>query len=219
VGLIKSFKRQTWRFSGIWNLNRKWRGVGEFSHFQIRTGPGGSQTETPPPLQVSQVSTDRNNNKNLKKEFVLWLSDLPSRGCLDSLLYLREFPSPKFAKTYKDLITRVFFFFFFFLVCSGCDVLSNNTEIKNKNLRESSEFLVVLCFIILWEASGELFVPLKVKRLECSSTNLLTDRLRCLFSCANRNPGCVWFITSYRSLGTNNLGTPCNRFFLFNSFL
>ncbi len=119
MGLIKSFKRQTWRFSGIWNLNRKWRGVGEFSHFQIRTGPGGSQTETPPPLQVSQVSTDRNNNKNLKKEFVLWLSDLPSRGCLDSLLYLREFPSPKFAKTYKDLITRVFFFFFFWFVAGG----------------------------------------------------------------------------------------------------
>jgi hypothetical protein len=169
-------------------------------------------------VQVSQVSTTVTTTKQQ-----IWrrnlFCDFPicRVSVFRFLVYLREFPSPKWK---LQQTTRIWLQGFSFLDSSGCDVLLNNSENKKQKFNGSRPKFWLFLFIILVEASSELFVPLKVKRLECSSTNLLTDRLRrCHFSCANRNPGCVWFISSYLSLGTNNLGTPCNRFFLFNFFL
>ncbi len=97
---------------------------GEFSHFHIRTGLGGSHVETPSTVQVSQLSTL--TTTKFEEGICSVTFRFAESRCLDSSSTYANFRLPKQKQKFTG---------------------------------------VVVLFMILLEASGELFVPLKVEEI------------------------------------------------------
>ncbi len=93
------------------------------------------------PLHRASLKTVDASNNKFEEGFCSVTFRSAESLCLESLLYLREFPSPKLQK-----ITRIDYEGFFLLFGASVTCCWTTRKTKNKNLRESSEFLVVLFY-------------------------------------------------------------------------